>query len=172
VSHQEIVLVPGTVVVALKGAYQAKGNYRLAFQECEQVIIRGAKKDRGKLAGIRMHKEDYPSAAYEKSEWRHGLAFLGCQDVRVQELRIEKTGGDGIYLGATPEKTANRSVVVKDDIDRSFFKVRVRNSNGVKDITGNITLVRKGQRERNQINEGWLEKARLAAEQPTAASGG
>jgi len=354
VSHQEIVLEAGTEVVALKGAYQAKGDCLLTFQECEQVIIRGTKKDRGKSAGIRMHKEDYQSGAYQKSEWRHGLAFLGCKDVRVQHLRIEKTGGDGIYLGTTPGKTANRNVVirrvdcnanhrqgisvisaenlliedcllrntagtapeagidfepngpgeslvncvmrrclatnnagtgfqvcpqslssrskplsielanctsrgnkqhaihlcsapkdppggrlritrfvaendgmaglavqfnpsdavriemedsvirdcaqkdsffrpiyvqgldlddrpagnihfrnvvVKDDVDRSFFKVRVRNSGGVKDINGNITLMRKGHRERIQINGGWLEKARTA-EQPTAANGG
>lgn len=113
VSNQEIVLEAGAEVVALKGAYRAKGDCLLTFQECEQVVIRGAKKDRGKSAGIRMHKEDYQSGAYEKSEWRHGLAFLGCNNVRVQDLRIEKTGGDGIYLGTTPGKTANRNVVIR-----------------------------------------------------------
>jgi hypothetical protein len=349
VSHQEIILEAGTELVALRGAYRAKGDCLLTFQECEQVIIRGGRKDGGKSAGIRMHKEDYQSGTYEKSEWRHGLAILGCQDVRVQDLTIEKTGGDGIYLGTTPGKTANRNVVirrvdcnanhrqgisiisaenlliedcllrntagtapeagidfepnepgdslvncvvrhclatdnagtgfqvcpqslrsrskpiaieldhcasrgnkqhaihlcsapedppggrlritrfvaendgmaglavqfnpcdavrievedsvirdcaqkdlffrplyvqgldsdhrsagnihfrnvvVKDDTDRPFFKLRVRNSNGVKDITGNVILERKGQRQTIEIDGGWLEKARLAADAP------
>ncbi|HSA13082.1 MAG TPA: right-handed parallel beta-helix repeat-containing protein [Candidatus Paceibacterota bacterium] len=113
VSHQEIILEAGTEVLALRGAYRGKGDCLLTFQECEQVVIRGGRKDGGKSAGIRMHKEDYQSGAYQKSEWRHGLAFLGCQDVRVQDLRIEKTGGDGIYLGTTPAKPANRNVVIR-----------------------------------------------------------
>lgn len=113
VSHQEIVLEAGTELVALKGAYRAKGDSLLTFQECEQVIVRGSKKDCGKSSVIRMHKEDYQSGAYEKSEWRHGLVFLGCQDVRVQDLRIERTGGDGIYLGATRSKGVNRDFVIR-----------------------------------------------------------
>lgn len=113
VSHQEIVFEAGAELVALKGAYQAKGDCLLTFQECEQVTIRGEKEDGGKSARLRMHKEDYQSGAYEKSEWRHGLAFFGCQDVLVQDLAIERTGGDGIYLGTTQGKTLNRNVVIR-----------------------------------------------------------
>ena len=353
VSHQEIIFEAGAELVALKSAYQAKGDCLLTFQECEQVAIRGEKRDGGKSARLRMHKEDYQSGAYEKSEWRHGLAFLGCQDVLVQDLAIERTGGDGIYLGTTRGKNLNRNVVirrvdcdanhrqgisvisaenllmedcvlrntrgtapqagidfepndptdvlvncvlrrclatnnagtgfqicpqflnrrsqpislsledcvsrgnrqhavhlcsapkdppagrlriirldaandamaglsvqfnpcdgvrieledsilrdcartdsffpplylqgldpnggpvgnlhfrnvvVKDDIARPFFKIRVRNSDGVKDITGNITLERKGHSEKIAIDSAWLEKMRLASAKPTAAS--
>ncbi|MBN2505314.1 MAG: hypothetical protein JXQ71_01330 [Verrucomicrobia bacterium] len=45
-----------------------------------------------------------------RSDWRHGLAFLGCQEVLVQDLPIEQTGDDGIYLGTTPAKNLNRNV--------------------------------------------------------------
>lgn len=55
---------------------------------------------------------------------------------------------------------------MKDDIDRPFFRLRVRNSKGVKDITGNITLERKGQREAIEVDGGWLEKVRLATSAP------
>jgi hypothetical protein len=113
VSHQEIVLEAGTELVALKGAFQAKGDCLLTFRDCDEVIIRGDRQDGGKSAIVRMHKEDYQSGAYEKSEWRHGLAFFGCQGVLVQDLRIEKTGGDGIYLGTTHGKPLNRKVVIR-----------------------------------------------------------
>ncbi|HRZ47444.1 MAG TPA: nucleoside hydrolase [Candidatus Paceibacterota bacterium] len=113
VSHQEIIFEAGAELAALKSAYRAKGDCLLTFQDCEHVAIRGERQDGGKSARLRMHKEDYQSEAYEKSEWRHGLAFLGCQDVLVQDLAIERTGGDGIYLGTTRGKNLNRNVVIR-----------------------------------------------------------
>jgi hypothetical protein len=113
VSGQEIVFERGTELVALKGAYRGRGDCLLTFNQCERVTIRGERSDAGGAPVIRMLKEDYQSAAYEKSEWRHGLAFLGCRDVRVEDLRIDKTGGDGIYLGTGPDKTPNCDVVIR-----------------------------------------------------------
>jgi len=113
VNNQEIVFEAGTELVALKGAFHEGGDCLLTFQRCTNVIIRGNKHDGGKSARIRMHKEDYQSGAYESSEWRHGLNFVGCQNVLIQDLTIEKTGGDGIYLGATSDKHPNRDVVIR-----------------------------------------------------------
>ncbi|HOB99422.1 MAG TPA: hypothetical protein PKM43_11830 [Verrucomicrobiota bacterium] len=50
---------------------------------------------------------------YEKSEWQHGLAILGCRNVLIQDLTIEQTGGDGIYLGAAAGQTPNRQVTIQ-----------------------------------------------------------
>ncbi|WP_165066474.1 right-handed parallel beta-helix repeat-containing protein [Paludisphaera rhizosphaerae] len=113
VSGQEIVFESGVELVALKGSYQAKSDCLLTFNQCERVTVRGEKGDAGELPVIRMEKEDYQSAAYEKSEWRHGLVFLGCREVRVEDLRIERTGGDGVYLGTGPDKIPNRDVVIR-----------------------------------------------------------
>jgi len=113
VNNQEIVFEAGTELVALKGAFHPKGDCLLSFQRCTNVIIRGNNHDGGKSARIRMHKEDYQSGAYESSEWRHGLNFEGCQNVLIQDLAIEKTGGDGIYLGATWDKHPNLDVVIR-----------------------------------------------------------
>src|SRR5690606_15744752 len=55
----------------------------------------------------------YQSSAYEKSEWRHGVAFYGCRNVLVEDLAIEQTGGDGIYLGAGPNHRPNRDVTIR-----------------------------------------------------------
>ncbi len=113
VSNQEIVFEKGTDLVALKGAFQSKGECLISFPECENIIIRGEKKDCGKTAHIRMHKQDYQSSAYERSEWRHGLALYSCRNVLIQDLAIEETGGDGIYLGTVDNKSANRNVVIR-----------------------------------------------------------
>lgn len=113
VSDQEIVFEAGTELAALKGAFRAKSDCLLSFRGCENVVLRGDRSDSGESARIRMHKEDYQSADYEKSEWRHGVAFFGCRNVLVQDLTIEHTGGDGIYLGAGPEHTPNRQVTIR-----------------------------------------------------------
>ncbi len=113
VSGQEIVLEAGSELVALPGAFRAKDDCLLSFRDCENVVLRGDRTDGGKSPRIRMHKEDYQSAAYEKSEWRHGLAFYGCRNVLVQDLSIEHTGGDGIYLGTTAKQTPNRQVTIR-----------------------------------------------------------
>ncbi len=113
VSDQEIVFEPGTELVALKGAFQAGSDCLLSFRGCENVVVRGDRPDQGKPGRIRMHKEDYQSTAYEKSEWRHGLAFYGCRNVLVQDLVIEQTGGDGVYLGAGSKQMPNRQVTIR-----------------------------------------------------------
>ena len=113
VSNQKIIFEPGAELVALRGAYHPKGDCVLSFLRCTNVTIRGEKKDGGKSARIRMHKSDYQSRPYAKSEWRHGLSFSGCRDVLVQDLTIEKTGGDGIYLGTASDREPNVNVVIR-----------------------------------------------------------
>ncbi|WP_406701138.1 nucleoside hydrolase [Singulisphaera sp. Ch08] len=113
VSGQEIVFEAGTELVALKGAFRARGDCLLSFHECEDVVLRGERAEGAEPARIRMHKQDYQSASYEKSEWRHGLAFFGCRNVLVQDLAIEQTGGDGIYLGSAPKQIPNRQVTIR-----------------------------------------------------------
>ena len=113
VGNQELVFEAGTELVALKGAFRGKGDCLLSFPGCTNVIIRGQKKDGGKSAHIRMQKADYQSGAYEKSEWRHGLSLFGCRKVLIQDLAIESTGGDGIYLGVASDKKPNVNVVIR-----------------------------------------------------------
>lgn len=113
VSDQEIVFEAGTELVALKGAFRSRGDCLLSFRECENVVLRGDRPDAGEPACIRMHKQDYQSAPYEKSEWRHGVACWGCRNVLIQDLAIEQTGGDGIYLGTAAEQVPNRQVTIR-----------------------------------------------------------
>jgi inosine-uridine nucleoside N-ribohydrolase len=113
VSDQEIIFEAGTELVAMEGAFRAKSDCLLSFRECEDVVLRGDHADGGKSTHIRMRKQDYQSASYEKSEWRHGVALFGCRNVRIQDLTIKETGGDGIYLGASLKHTPNRQVTIR-----------------------------------------------------------
>ncbi len=113
VSDQEIVLEAGTEIMAMKGAFRGKGDILLTFRECHNVIIRGRTKLDDRPARLRMRKKDYQSDDYEKSEWRHGLSFFSCRNVLVQDLVIERTGGDAIYLGVAQNKVPNLDVVIR-----------------------------------------------------------
>ncbi|MDI9434283.1 MAG: right-handed parallel beta-helix repeat-containing protein [Planctomycetota bacterium] len=113
VSEQEIVFEAGTELVALKGAFQTKADCLLSFRECHDVSVRGEAGAARSAVRLRMQKTDYQSDAYAKSEWRHGLVFSGCRDVLVQDLTIEQTGGDGIYLGDSSKTGPNRNVVIR-----------------------------------------------------------
>ena len=100
----------GAVVEAKKGAFKGTGECMFRFNCCTNVTVSGYG------ATLRMHKWDYRAAPYKRSEWRHGLSFLSCVDVKVEGLTIIETGGDGIYLGVSandPEKT-NFRVTIRD----------------------------------------------------------
>lgn len=112
VSDQEIVLESGVEVIALKGAYQGSNDCLLTLDRCSNVTIRGERNESGAVPVLRMHGDDYRSDSYRRSEWRHGLAILGCSNVVVADLRIESTGGDGIYLGSGSGRP-NRQVVIR-----------------------------------------------------------
>lgn len=96
-SNQEIVLQDGVVLQAKKGAYLGTSDALLSLRQCENVVIRGEKP--GAKAFIRMNKADYQKPPYKPAEWRHGLSILSSSNVLVEDLTIEFTGGDGIYLG-------------------------------------------------------------------------
>jgi len=96
-SNQEIVLEDGVVLQAKKGAYLGPSDSLLTLRQCENVVIRGEKP--GAKAFFRMNKADYQKAPYKPAEWRHGLSILSSKNVLVEDLTIEFTGGDGIYLG-------------------------------------------------------------------------
>lgn len=47
-------------------------------------------------------------------------------------------------------------VVVQDDIDRPFLRISDPKGNGLKDVTGQIILVRNGQTETILVDDAWL----------------
>lgn len=113
VSNQEIILEEGTVVLAKKGEFKGTGDSLFSISRCENVVIRGEKQDGGKSAVLRMRKADYHTDAYVQAEWRHGLNIKSSNHILVQDLTIEFTGGDGIYLGVSQKGVPCRNVVIR-----------------------------------------------------------
>ena len=85
---------PGVIVSAKKGEFKGKYDSLFVAEDKTDIAMRGYG------AQFIMHKEDYQSDAYENAEWRMGIRLLGCSRIALEGMRIEKTGGDGIYVGA------------------------------------------------------------------------
>lgn len=107
-SNREIVLQPGVVVLAKRGEFRGTGDSLFRAHDASNITVRGYG------ATLRMHKRDYQQEPYAKAEWRMGLCFSGCTNVRIEGLRIESSGGDGIYIGATGQQPYCKDVVIRD----------------------------------------------------------
>jgi hypothetical protein len=69
-----------------------------------------------------MRKSDYRSKSYEKSEWRHAIELYGCARVSVLGLKVESSGGDGVYLGRGGPRTFNEHIVLRDLLLRDHHR--------------------------------------------------
>lgn len=92
-SNQTIVFEKGVVIQAKKGAFHKKYAFLFFANNKKNITLKGYG------ATFKMRKADYDSSAYTKSEWRHALCLQGCKNVKILGLRIESSGGDGIYIG-------------------------------------------------------------------------
>jgi polygalacturonase len=104
----ELVFEPGVVVLAKKGEFRGKGDSLFAAADAENITLRGYG------ATLRMRKKDYQHSPYAKAEWRMTLDFTGCRKIAVEGLRLESSGGDGIYIGATHKQPFCEGVVIRD----------------------------------------------------------
>jgi Bacterial Ig domain len=120
-SNQEIVFAPGVVVLAKAGAFQAENDCLFSLTGRSHVKLTGYG------ATLRMRKADYQNPAlYSPSEHRHALqieALVGqpVDDISIQGLRLESSGGDGLYIGGISGYPSNdpvqpKNVVIRDVI--------------------------------------------------------
>jgi len=107
-SHLKLVFEPGVVVLAKRGEFKGHGDCLFRARNATDITLIGYG------ATLRMWKRDYQKPPYEKAEWRMGLSFVGCRRVHVEGLRIESSGGDGIYIGSTEESPWCEDVVIRN----------------------------------------------------------
>ena len=107
-SNLELVFEPGVVVLARVGEFKGKGDSLFSVSDASNISIRGYG------ATLRMRKADYQSEAYDKAEWRMTLDFTGCTNIKVEGVRLESSGGDGIYIGCTDKQPYCKDVVIRD----------------------------------------------------------
>ena len=93
-SNKELVLEPGVELVAKRGAFLKRRDYLFELSYITNFTLRG-----GEGSAFRMWKEDYRKPPCEPGEWRYALRIMHCQNVLVEGLRFEKSGGDGVGIG-------------------------------------------------------------------------
>jgi hypothetical protein len=125
-SNLIVSLAPGVVLLAKPGAFRGTGDVLLSISGASNVTILGQPASPAgwdpaapwmatEMPTLRMQQADYMNASrYTRAEWRHGVAIAnrfgdgseppfaladrGCSGVTVSGVRIESTGGDGIYV--------------------------------------------------------------------------
>jgi len=90
---KEIVLEPGVVIQAKPGAFKPTMACLIRLENANNVVIRG------NGATLRMNRMEYREPDHRPSEHRHALAIAGCDDILVEDLTVEESGGDGVYIG-------------------------------------------------------------------------
>jgi hypothetical protein len=67
------------------------GATLLTLEDRRNVVIEGAAQ-----SVLRMRPEEYPFGQY-----RHTIKVTGCERIQIQNLNLQDSGGDGIYIGRT-----------------------------------------------------------------------
>jgi hypothetical protein len=96
VADQEIVFEDGVSIVAKRGEFHEPGDCLFIASDIANLKLTGTN------TTFKMWKSDYADGAqYTAGEWRHGVAFYGCDNITISGITIKETGGDGIYVGAS-----------------------------------------------------------------------
>jgi len=107
-SNLELVFEPGVLILAKKGEFQGGGDSLFSAINQSNIVIRGYG------ATLRMHKRDYQNPPYKKAEWRMGIALRGCRKVLIEGVRVESTGGDGIYVDGAGDLEWSEDITIRN----------------------------------------------------------
>lgn len=110
-SNVIIVCEPGTIIEAAKGAFLGEHDVLIFMDLTTKSEIHGCT--------FRMNKADYgtygtPKPPYVPSEHRHAISMLGAKRIKLDNVRCELSGGDGIYIGAHGPSSAR---MLSEDIN-------------------------------------------------------
>lgn len=107
-SDFELVVPEGVELVAKRGAYKRTDDALLTLDCVTNVVIGGG-------GTLRMWLDDYTNRYdYTWGEWRHAMALRGCRNVRIENLKVFKAGGDGVCLGTSERAASNTDIVIRD----------------------------------------------------------
>jgi hypothetical protein len=109
VSNQEIIFSDGVVIQAKKDCFHGNNDSLFQGSKLTNLTMQGEGN-----AILRMRKADYQDPTkYSRAEWRMGIKLSDCTNVIIRNFTVTQTGGDGLYLGASPAG-ANKNVLVED----------------------------------------------------------
>ena len=137
VSNQEIVFEEGVELLAKKGCFKGKTDCLLRLRNIQNVTLRGE----GKGAMLKMRKADYHTAEYEKAEWRHCVSILSSQNLKILNLNMVESGGDGIYLGIATRNSWPENIVIKDVVCDGNNRQGISVISGVNVLVENVKMI-------------------------------
>lgn len=110
----ELVFASGAELVAKRDAFHGRGDSVLTLTGRRDVTVRGE----GAGGVIRMHKADYQDPKrYTRAEWRNCITIRGGKNIRIENLRLAESGGDGILVSHYKADFPEHIVIRKVDCD-------------------------------------------------------
>ncbi|WP_340077603.1 right-handed parallel beta-helix repeat-containing protein [Leptobacterium sp. I13] len=103
ISNKFIFFEEGVVLKAKRGAFPNTNDALLQFINGHNITIIGYG------ATFDMNKDEYTSG-----EWRHTLSLRGSTDITVKGLTLQDSGGDGIYVAGSSQKSYSENIIVED----------------------------------------------------------
>ena len=103
IKNKTLLFEPGVNIEAEKGAYGHKGASLMTFIDSNDIRLIGS----GNL--LAMNKEEYVTG-----EFRHILAFRGCSNVRVCDLKLTGSGGDGIIISRSQNRPYSEDIFIEE----------------------------------------------------------
>ncbi len=95
-SNQTLVLKDGVILRSAPGEYKDLGDCLLNVNDVQNVTVRGEGS-----AMVVMDIKDYQNPKlYKYSEWRHAISLRGSTNVKVENLTVKNSGGDGVYIAS------------------------------------------------------------------------
>lgn len=137
VSNQEIVFEEGAELLAKKDCFKGTSEALVTIKNVSNVTLRGE----GKGALLRMRKADYHTAAYKPAEWRHCVSILSSNNIKILNLTLKESGGDGIYFGVNRTGVFPTDIVVKDVICDGHNRQGISVIAGVNVLVENTKLI-------------------------------
>ncbi|MEX0291104.1 MAG: right-handed parallel beta-helix repeat-containing protein [Flavobacteriaceae bacterium] len=101
IKNKVIILEPDTEVYAKKGAFAKTNASLFSFVHCENIQIYG------NMGLVCMNKEEYVDG-----EWRHAISLRASKKIKIQDLRIRDSGGDGIYIAGFGKGTYSEDIYI------------------------------------------------------------
>lgn len=108
-SEKTIIFQPGVVLRAKTGAFPANGDCLLKFVRGYNIKIIGYG------AVFQMNKAEY--AALNDGEWRHNLSINNSSNIEVYGLKLNGSGGDGMYISGDAwygDQLYSENIILKD----------------------------------------------------------
>lgn len=133
-SNQEIIFDKDVLVLAKKGSFKGVNDCLFIGKNIKNSTLSGHPG-----ATLQMQRADYTDPnLYKRSEWRHGISYIDSENIVIRGFTVRDTGGDGLYLGASPTGY-NKNVLVEDMVFDSNHRL------GLAVISAEDLLIRRSK---------------------------